>query len=71
MAILPTCPSCGLESPEIRCPRCNTLKLIGCDGACSRCGSSCSSGPVPEPPAQRPSDEVSDDSEHSGTPLSR
>jgi len=71
MAILPTCPSCGLESPEIRCPRCNTLKLIGCDGACSRCASSCNSGPLPEPPASRPSDEAADDSEHSGTPLSR
>ena len=41
MAILPTCPSCGLESPEIRCPRCNTLKLIGCEGRCSACAASC------------------------------
>ena len=40
MAILPICPSCGLASPEIRCPRCNTLKLVGCDGHCETCSSS-------------------------------
>ena len=67
MAILPTCPSCGLESPEIRCPRCNALKLIGCDGACSHCASSCSSGPVPAPPAPHDSDEVADDAGRSDT----
>jgi hypothetical protein len=52
MTILPKCPSCGLESAEIRCPRCNTLKLLGCDGACSSCASGCASGPVPCPPAR-------------------
>jgi len=41
MAILPKCPSCGFESPEIRCPRCNALKLVGCDGRCSACAASC------------------------------
>ena len=69
MAILPKCPSCGFESAEIRCPRCNTLKLLGCSGACSTCGSSCNVGPVPAPPERRPSDDASEDTEHTGTPL--
>jgi hypothetical protein len=51
MAVLPKCPSCGLESAEIRCPRCNTLKVLGCNGTCSTCGSSCtmpSTSPAPK-----------------------
>jgi hypothetical protein len=71
MTIVKTCPACGLESDEIRCPRCNALKLKGCTGVCSSCGSSCSSGPVPSPPACKPSDEAADDTEHCGTPLMR
>ena len=45
MTILPKCPSCGLESAEIRCPRCNALKVVGCSGVCSACASSCAAGP--------------------------
>jgi hypothetical protein len=71
MTILPKCPSCGLESAEIRCPRCNALKLVGCDGSCSTCASSCNAAPVPARPAVRPGDEATDDAEHEGTPLSR
>lgn len=76
MTVLHTCPSCGFESDEIRCPRCNALKVVGCSGACSVCGSSCKTDPVPSPPKDsgataRPSDETVDDSEHSGTPLER
>lgn len=37
MGLLTTCPSCGLKSDEIRCPRCNTLKVKGCDGQCAAC----------------------------------
>jgi hypothetical protein len=37
MGLLTTCPSCGLSSDEIRCPRCNALKVVGCDGRCSAC----------------------------------
>lgn len=51
MTIITTCPECGLESAEIRCPRCNALKVVGCSGVCSACVSACSKGPVPMPPA--------------------
>jgi coenzyme F420-reducing hydrogenase gamma subunit len=71
MTILPKCPSCGLESAEIRCPRCNTLKLIGCSGGCATCGSSCPTGAVPASGASCPSDEAAEDSEQMGTPLTR
>lgn len=75
MTVLHTCPSCGLDSEETRCPRCNTLKVIGCSGACSVCGSSCRTDAVPDPPAgpaaQLPSDTASSDDEHPGTPLER
>jgi hypothetical protein len=47
MTILPKCPSCGLESAEIRCPRCNALKVVGCSGVCSACASSCEAEPAP------------------------
>jgi len=41
-----TCPSCGYASDDIRCPRCNALKLSGCTGACLTCGvSSCGAKP--------------------------
>ena len=72
MTILPTCPACGLESAEIRCPRCNALKVQGCNGSCGSCGSSCKTGSVPRPPGSPlPSDGAVDDSEHPGTPLER
>jgi hypothetical protein len=69
MSIVAVCPSCGFESPEMRCPRCNTLKLQGCNGTCSRCGNSCTTGSVPAPPAKLPSDAAAEDDEHPGTPL--
>lgn len=50
MTILPKCPSCGLESAEIRCPRCNALKVVGCNGVCSACASSCDVEPAPARP---------------------
>jgi len=37
MSILPVCPSCGLPGDELRCPRCNTLKVVGCSGSCASC----------------------------------
>jgi len=72
MTLMTTCPACGLESSEIRCPRCNALKVVGCSGACSACASSCKAGRVPTPPgASLPSDAAVDDDEHPGTPLTR
>ena len=71
MTLLATCPACGLASDEIRCPRCTALKVVGCNGGCSTCGSSCKAGgPVP-PGAPLPSDAATDDVEHPGTPLER
>lgn len=57
MAILPTCPSCGLESPEARCPRCNALKVVGCSGSCVLCKLS---GGCEVPVTQRPDDSEKD-----------
>ena len=72
MTILATCPACGFESPEIRCPRCNALKVVGCNGSCSTCGSSCKTGSVPVAPgASRPSTTAAEDDQHPGTPLKR
>jgi hypothetical protein len=73
MTMLAKCPSCGLESNEIRCPRCNALKVIGCGGTCSTCGSGCVADgcTVPAPPATRPSEAAAEDDEHAGTPLTR
>ena len=72
MSIIVTCPACGLESPEIRCPRCNALKVQGCSGMCSSFASSCETGTTPPAPgAPHPSDEATADGEHPGTPLSR
>ncbi len=72
MAVLQVCPSCGLQSGEIRCPRCNALKVIGCTGSCALCGSNstCKTSPGVEP-ASRPSDGAVEDDEHPGTPLER
>jgi hypothetical protein len=39
--LLTKCPECGFESNEIRCPRCNALKVVGCDGVCSACTAAC------------------------------
>ena len=70
MSIVATCPECGFVSPEIRCPRCNALKVRGCSGVCSACASSCPTGDVPVAPgALRPSDDAPDDTEHPGTSL--
>jgi hypothetical protein len=72
MSIIVTCPSCGFESPEIRCPRCNALKVRGCSGMCGSCATSCTADKVsPAPGAPRPSEAATDDDEHPGTPLSR
>ncbi len=43
MGILAKCPSCGMVSGEIRCPRCNALKVVGCSGSCALCKSDCES----------------------------
>jgi hypothetical protein len=74
MTVLPKCPSCGLESNEIRCPRCNALKVIGCSGGCVTCGSgkdgACSAPPPADAP--KPSDSArEDDPDHPATPLER
>ena len=72
MTILTTCPACGLESSEVRCPRCNALKVVGCNGSCGLCGSSCETGSVPRPTgAPLPTDGAVEDPEHLGTPLTR
>ena len=68
MAVLPTCPQCGMDSLEIRCPRCNALKLIGCAGSCATCRTN-SGCKVAIPEGQRPSDTAREDDEHPGTPL--
>ena len=70
MTIVQKCPSCGFESPEIRCPRCNALKVVGCDGVCSACASSCGVGSVAEAGCQ-PGDEAADDERHESAPLER
>jgi len=48
MAIAKTCPACGFPSDAIRCPRCNALKVAGCDGRCAACalasGNACAPG---------------------------
>ncbi len=74
MTLLHSCPSCGLDSEETRCPRCNTLKVIGCSGACGICGSSCRTGSVVAPPTNNatvPSEDAVEDDDHPGTPLER
>jgi len=55
VAILQTCPSCGFVSDEVRCPRCNALKVIGCSGSCSACKSAASGAcSLPLEPAEKP-----------------
>lgn len=74
MTVLHSCPSCGLDSEATRCPRCNTLKVIGCSGACGICGSSCHTDSVVAPPtsdATLPSEGAAEDNEHPGTTLER
>ena len=72
MSIMATCPACGFDSPEMRCPRCNALKVQGCSGSCALCASSCKTGSGPaSPDAARPSEAAPDDEEHPGTPLTR
>jgi hypothetical protein len=57
-----------MASSEARCPRCNTLKVVGCTGSCLLCKSTCKTdGPTPAPPSR----EARDDDEHPGTPLER
>jgi hypothetical protein len=70
MTVLPTCPACGLVSDDVRCPRCNALKVVGCSGSCTLCtaSSGCAS---PLAPGERPSDGAREDREHPGTPLER
>ncbi|GAB4285987.1 MAG: hypothetical protein Kow0067_09400 [Coriobacteriia bacterium] len=36
------CPSCGLVTREVRCPRCNALTITSCSGACFTCKAACS-----------------------------
>jgi len=67
MALITTCPSCGLVSNEIRCPRCNTLKLKGCEGNCGACRTGSCAVSTPSPP----SNDAPEDAEHPGTPLER
>ncbi len=68
MSIITKCPACGLDSDEIRCPRCNALKVIGCTGSCALCKTSCKTS---APSAPSPSEAAREDDEHPGTPLER
>lgn len=36
-----TCPTCGQVASGVRCPRCNTMKLVGCKGSCKACKTKC------------------------------
>lgn len=77
MNIIATCPACGFVSPDIRCPRCNALKVQGCSGMCATCASACKIDALPATsgaPAvtpSRPSEAAAEDDEHPGTPLKR
>jgi hypothetical protein len=62
MGILANCPSCGLASQEIRCPRCNVLKVLGCSGSCALCKSDCESDSCA--PASRGDGEATDEGSH-------
>jgi len=66
VTVMPTCPSCGMVSDEVRCPRCNALKVAGCTGSCALCKTSCKTS-VPSPPSR----DAREDAEYSGTPLER
>lgn len=73
MGVLTKCPSCGMDSDQVRCPRCNALKVVGCTGACTLCGERKKHGCSIEVPLEgdRPSDLAHEDDEHPGTPLDR
>lgn len=71
MAVIKTCPSCGLESDEIRCPRCNTLKVIGCSGSCALCKSTEGDCGTKEQETRAPSEDAREDSEYPWRPLER
>jgi hypothetical protein len=71
MAVSRQCPSCGLESQEIRCPRCNALKVVGCSGDCALCRAGCRAEVPLTVVRRRPSDAAFEDAEHTGTPLER
>jgi hypothetical protein len=69
MAVARACPACGLESDQLRCPRCNALKVVGCAGECSACRTGCR----PQVPSTdlgcAPSIRAREDPVHAGTPL--
>lgn len=71
MSVLHSCPSCGFESTEIRCPRCNALKVVGCSGECAMCATECRTSPPLLPLVRRPSDDAVEDPDHMGTPIER
>ena len=71
MTIMPKCPSCGFESAEVRCPRCNTLKVVGCSGVCSACGSSCGIDLAPPLVERQPSGDDAENPQQAGKPLVR
>lgn len=35
------CPTCGTVAEGIRCPRCNTMKVLSCSGSCRTCKVKC------------------------------
>jgi hypothetical protein len=37
---LTDCPTCGFAAEELRCPRCNALKVTSCSGGCTTCRTS-------------------------------
>jgi hypothetical protein len=67
MMLVAKCPECGFESAQIRCPRCNALKLSGCDGVCSACASSCAKDPVAVPCDANTAKDEPLESEHAGS----
>jgi hypothetical protein len=70
MGVLAKCPACGFPSPEVRCPRCNALKVVGCSGSCSACKSGCEDGSVP-PKSSNPVPEPHDDEGRTTTVTSK
>lgn len=71
MAVMTQCPSCGLESNEIRCPRCNALKVVGCTGSCTVCKTKAGACAAPRLDVRPPSESALEDPDHRGTPLER
>lgn len=35
------CPRCGFEAQGVRCPRCDAVKVVGCNGSCGSCRTGC------------------------------